>query len=965
MAGEELPPLISLIQANITDFLARMDEVDAKIAKLTDSVYAVKVGLLGDDEVKGKLDVLDARLDAYGQKNVTAKVNVDTNDAQQGLGMLLSTILALGPAASGALTVVAGSVAALPGIFSGLITGAGAAYAGIHGLVPALQAYSAANTNTGQSAATAAKQMLALNTAMSQLSPAAQQFVKVYENELKPVLSTLSKADSQFLFAGLNKAVTDLLPVLSQFVPYMLQAAQGIGQFADQIAKVLGSTQGLRNLNAIWAEGNQFMSRLGDAAGTFLQALLNLGAQGAPIIAQMGQAANNVADAFLRWTQDGGSQRFIAEVVALAPQLGDALASIWRLFITLASALNGLAGPELQVITFISNLLAELIQVNPQLAAFVLTGIGVVSLLSKLAGVATAIRAVAVAFGLIAPAAASAEAGVVLASSGMVIPLGEVALAAVAAYAAFKLVTDFAPKVADALAGNRPSMSDNLKAYQESRLRGQPAGAKGPVGFSYPAGQGPAGPSGALNAPPDPFAAEAAKIQAQINALLKGGAGGAGAAPYAAGVAGSGAATAAATAATKAFNALNTELTAAHTKGLSELNRLLTATHSGNLATLNAGLTNAHIGQLNRMVGVLNDTHRSEMSKLSTATTAAQREQLTKDLAVNKETATKIESAIKDAQAQQVSLVKAAQQAQVTAAAQYWATQAQLAQQTAQIADTAITTAANAVLALAQSAAQIAADHSTAMLDAANASGTAIANAAQLAIDRAATAGLAGAALEAANSKVALDEVQISTAATVAAAQATYDAAKSATDAANAQAQSAFAAAQAAAAQDIASGNLTLAIAQATGNAYFIAQAQISQAQEQSLAAQTIADATRDLDITLAASSGTLSDAAAALAAAQAGQITQMAQANAAYAQAQAAAQAAAAAAAAQAAATSGAAATASSVPIVVQATVITQIDGQTLALTTTPLIRQQLLRSTARQTGNIYGGQAGTQGPT
>ena len=57
-------------------------------------------------------------------------------------------------------------------------------------------------------------------------------------------------------------------------------------------------------------------------------------------------------------------------------------------------------------------------------------------------------------------------------------------------------------------------------------------------------------------------------------------------------------------------------------------------------------------------------------------------------------------------------------------------------------------------------------------------------------------------------------------------------------------------------------------------------------------------------------------------------------------------------------AATAAATTPAAAAPIVV--TVVTQIDGQQVALTTTPLIRQEILRTIGRQTQNVFGGSAG-----
>lgn len=974
--GDDLPPLVSIIQANITEFLARMDEVDAKIARLTDEVYSVKVGLLGDDKVKGQLDVLQARLAEFGSTHVTATADVDTSRGDSRIALLLKTLLAFGPAVAGSITVVSGSLAALPGIFSGLVTGAAAGGAALYGLGDALKAYSKAATDSGQSAAQAQKQINDLNAAMAKLSPSARQFVMTYENQLAPALRALARADQDLLFKGINEAVTELGPVFVAFVPYVLQAADGIGKFAVEFARLLGSAQGLRNLTTIWAEGNRFMEALGHATLTVVAGLMNLGAQGAPVIAQMGEAANNVADAFLRWTQDGRSEEFIRTVVRLAPQLGNALAGLWHLVTDLTAALTTLAGPSFTVIRFVAELLAQLIAVNPQLAAFLLTGVGIGSLLIKLGGVVTAIKATAVAFGLIGPAAVAAEGTVALASKGMIASLGGVGLALAGIGAAAVLVVQSIKTTVAAANTAQKQVIDTQKnvyaqaAAQDALKRGDTAAYKraseflGKSAKDDPAAyNGIGGFQGDRSLLPKPAVDPTfAKIQAQIEAMLKGGGGGGplAAQNIAAQGAASTAATAAANAAKVAFNNLTNEVTGEHSKGLSQLNKLLQATHSGNLTTLTAALSGAHIGQLKNMVGQLNDSHKSELAKLSGHLTAGQRAQIEKELAANERVAKRITDAVRDAEAQKVMLTKVAQAAQTLAVQQAAATEKELSASANAAAKASIIAASQATLATAQAAAQAMSNASTAFLNAANAQATAITNQAQLAIDQAAATGLTGAALIAQQAKIAFDQTKISTDADIAAAQATYDAARSTTDAAISTAQAAYASAQAAAAVYLAAGAMTLATAQASGNELFIANARIAMAEQQMNAANVIATATENLNSVLGGSALSMADAARRLAEAQGNQAVALATANAAY---NTAAAAAAAAAAAESAA--GSAASAVVRPIVVQATIITQVDGHTLALTTTPLIRQEMLRTTARQTGNMFGGNAGVLGPT
>lgn len=1023
MAEGDLPDLISIIGANIEDFIAKMDEVNGKIDDLSNQVFDVKVGIDGYEEVSLKIDELDEKLDEFGHKDETAKVKVDTGDSQEGLGLLASSILALGPAGTALGATLAGSLVALPAIFAGIASGAGA------------------------------------------VGLAFKPVEKELENDFLPALNLIAKADQETLLPMMTEAAKEFLPVLAALVPYILGAAQGIGLWAEDFSKLLASKSGLSDLNAIFQDGAQFMQILGQATLTFLQAILNLGGQAGPIVEGIANAADAAAKAFLRWTTDGNSQKFIQYLVTEAPLVAKALGGIADAAMAILKAFASVAGPELQVIALFGKLLTIIIDLNPQVAGFLLTMIGVASLLVKLNSAFTSLAPLIAKMGALFTASA-AEADV---ATGNVIT-GVTAVATTTTEAEVTVGTateamgaDFAAMLgpiglvvaaigllaygADQMMQQSLQNAQNVHAAITNINNGVPATAaqaqslasnygrpnydynSSVAGGSSPdyaqtqtalqkqaeltAGGRPA--SNVVSSPvvqANPYAALEKEIEAMAASFKTGStetlqqmmATTGSAAAKATGI-GIGAAGNFQVAYTASLSALTTNVTDAHKKGLSELNSLLQATHSGSLTTLNAALTSTHLGQLQNMVTKLNETHASLLKQLDGTMSDQQRASLDKQIKDNEALGSKILTAVKDAQALQVAQQKAVLAAQsaaeiaATVAANSAMVQA-VQKSTDDLASAAVTLQNDTAKLTTDQASGLAGgvgDQATILSDKASAQVQAIQDQSQILTDTMAEQGQTGAALLAQQAQVALDiqkqtdDAKINADTIALATQKASDdilIANATQHADQVAIQQDQLVAAAEAAMDTGSINEQSKVNTATiANA--IAQAGTNLGQ-QTLTANALLAATQEQTTTMDGLTGAVSSAtdrqseansvaAASLAEIQGNAATMEAalaailsgdQGAAAIAEAQLAAtlqqlteEANLAAAATTAATAAVTAANSPTAPILV--TVVTQIDGQQIALTTTPLIRQELLRTTARQTQNIYGQSAGQRGPT
>lgn len=242
------------------------------------------------------------------------------------------------------------------------------------------------NERIALSAQKAAGGNAALAKAMADLSPAGQSFVEWVHSNLIPVFDDASAKVQGTFLPALQGVVTDLLPVFSNLVPFIVDAGQGITGFLGQLADYLNSGPGLSNMNTILNSGSTLMGDLGAASVTFFEAVGNLGAAAAPIVSSIGDAILHGANAFAQWTTDGGMTHFLAYVEQVGPAVMKDLGDLVGLFGHWAQAVAPLAPPLLAIIGAIIPFFTSLIQSNAGLIGFGTVFVGGLIEVSKIAG---------------------------------------------------------------------------------------------------------------------------------------------------------------------------------------------------------------------------------------------------------------------------------------------------------------------------------------------------------------------------------------------------------------------------------------------------------------------------------------------------------------------------------------------------------------------------------------------------
>lgn len=361
------------IKANTTDAKAQIDDINARLAVFGRESAAPSVRLGGADEANARLAALSAQLDSVGGKSETAHVRVadDTPGGSDGwLRQILGWIVALGPASVAVGADMVGSFAALPALFGAGGLTAAALGSSLDGLVQTLKDYQTANTDTNQSAAEAHTQLVTLQADMKNLSPAAQELVGTIEGQLLPAFHAFAAQDQQALFGAASVGIADLLPLFRDVSPYILDVATDLGEAATNAGKWATSSSGLSDINTILGESEQLLQSLGADAGKVFVALSNIGAQRSQF-GPLASDVNDVANAFLRWSNDGGSEKFLAYVHQVAPEvrqdvddLAHAVSTIVQDWAPLAPLWLGAAGD-------LAKIADALARVNPALAQMI------------------------------------------------------------------------------------------------------------------------------------------------------------------------------------------------------------------------------------------------------------------------------------------------------------------------------------------------------------------------------------------------------------------------------------------------------------------------------------------------------------------------------------------------------------------------------------------------------------------
>lgn len=163
----------------------------------------------------------------------------------------------------------------------------------------------------GASAGGAAPAVNSFAQAMAGLTPAGRAFVNFVTQTLLPQFDAFKAQVQEALLPGITLALAAMLPLFQTIEPFILQAATGISQFAQNLAGLLTSGPGLFNLSAIFEEGAGFMRDLAKAALQLVPAFLTIGAQAAPVVKALGDGVDHIVGAFAKWVANGGFESFI------------------------------------------------------------------------------------------------------------------------------------------------------------------------------------------------------------------------------------------------------------------------------------------------------------------------------------------------------------------------------------------------------------------------------------------------------------------------------------------------------------------------------------------------------------------------------------------------------------------------------------------------------------------------------
>jgi hypothetical protein len=233
--------------------------------------------------------------------------------------------------------------------------------------------------------------------AMAALSPAGRNFVNFLIG-LEKQYDTLKAATQTALLPGLQAAITSAEPLFGSLEIFILGAAQAIGSLAQQFGTFLGSSKGVSEVDAVFAQGAQFMQQLGQAAFTLFGAFLSIGSQAGGVVRALGSGILDLVDAFAKWAEGGGFQKFLTWLKDNGPGIVSDISNIAKGFGGLIVALVPIGTAVLGFLGWV----AALIKAHPLIGQIAIV-IGVLTaaffvLAPIIAGIGVAIDAVGLAF---------------------------------------------------------------------------------------------------------------------------------------------------------------------------------------------------------------------------------------------------------------------------------------------------------------------------------------------------------------------------------------------------------------------------------------------------------------------------------------------------------------------------------------------------------------------------------------
>lgn len=201
---------------------------------------------------------------------------------------------------------------------------------------------------------------------MAALKLGADGFKKAFEG-LTPTLNNLKSQVSGAVFSGINPGIQNL----KKFLPQISKGLQDIGFAAGQaftrVTAMLNTSGNAAKVNGIFTQMSRVVQNLGAAFAPVVQAFINIGAIGAPILTQLTSGLGAVTQKFAAWTASAEGAQTIKDTITVAidafKTLGEILKQVvgiaTNVFSGLSSGAGGLSGTLLPVLTAVNQALGS------------------------------------------------------------------------------------------------------------------------------------------------------------------------------------------------------------------------------------------------------------------------------------------------------------------------------------------------------------------------------------------------------------------------------------------------------------------------------------------------------------------------------------------------------------------------------------------------------------------------------
>jgi hypothetical protein len=273
------------------------------------------------------------------------------------LGLLASTLGAIGPAAVPIAAVAIPAVTGLAQQFGFAALAGGTAVLAFQGVGDALTAMNKAHLEPTAANLEKARQ------AMEQLSPAAQDLVKKLAS-MRGELGKLKDAAGSGILPGATAALDDLekrLPIVERILH---QVSMAVGDALRDGAASLAGPEWDKFFKFIAVEARPELTKLAKSVGNVAHGLAEMWVAFGPLNSDFSSWMLKASRDFNSWatglSKTEGFQEFVAYIRENGPKVGEALAAISNALLQIVEAAAPMGGPILDALTAVANVIADI-----------------------------------------------------------------------------------------------------------------------------------------------------------------------------------------------------------------------------------------------------------------------------------------------------------------------------------------------------------------------------------------------------------------------------------------------------------------------------------------------------------------------------------------------------------------------------------------------------------------------------